>query len=155
MALSTPLICCSSGVITVSAMVLGEAPGYWPLTTTVGGTISGYSLIGSCGIASSPATVISIARTVANIGRSMKNEEIFIVYAALRGGRCAVRAHGHALRRHGDAGMHPLRTVHDDYIAGFQSLAHHAQAVDHAAQCDLAIFDFVAGTEQQHVFLIL
>ncbi len=78
MAFSTPLICCSSGVITVSAMVLGEAPGYCPLTTTVGGTISGYSLIGSCGIASSPATVISIARTVAKIGRSMKNEEIFI-----------------------------------------------------------------------------
>jgi hypothetical protein len=52
MAFSTPLICCSSGVMTVSAMVLGEAPGYWPLTTTVGGTISGYSLIGSDGMAS-------------------------------------------------------------------------------------------------------
>ena len=49
MAFSTPLICCSSGVMTVSAMVFGEAPGYWPLTTTVGGTISGYSLMGSDG----------------------------------------------------------------------------------------------------------
>ncbi len=39
---------------TVSAMVLGEAPGYVPLTTTVGGTISGYSLIGSDGIATVP-----------------------------------------------------------------------------------------------------
>src|SRR5260221_11851909 len=78
MAFSTPLICCSNGVITDSAIVLGEAPGYWPLTTTVGGTISGYSLIGSTGIASSPATVIRIASTVANIGLSMKNEEIFI-----------------------------------------------------------------------------
>jgi hypothetical protein len=57
---------------------LGEAPGYCPLTTTVGGTISGYSLIGRFGIASNPATVINIASTVANIGRSMKNEEIFI-----------------------------------------------------------------------------
>ncbi len=44
--------------MTVSAMVFGEAPGYWPLTTTVGGTISGYSLIGSAGMASRPATVI-------------------------------------------------------------------------------------------------
>src|SRR5216684_7797185 len=78
MAFSTPLICCSNGVITVSAIVLGEAPGYWPLTTTVGGTISGYSLIGSTGIASNPATVIRIASTVANIGLSMKNEEMFI-----------------------------------------------------------------------------
>ena len=55
MAFSTPLICCSSGVITVSAIVLGEAPGYWPLTTTVGGTISGYSLMGRIGMASRPA----------------------------------------------------------------------------------------------------
>src|SRR5271155_2753201 len=95
MAFSTPLICCSSGVITVSAMVLGEAPGYWPLTTTVGGTISGYSLIGSTGIASSPATVIKIASTVANIGRSMKNEEIFIAAALYFGpgaGAAAVSA---------------------------------------------------------------
>src|ERR1700742_4199428 len=94
MAFSTPLICCSSGVITVSAMVLGDAPGYWPLTTTVGGTISGYSLIGRFGMASSPPTVIRMARTGAKIGRSMKNEEIFIVPAlgrgrhAAGGGRC-------------------------------------------------------------------
>src|SRR6202035_998070 len=59
-------------------MVLGEAPGYWPLTTTVGGTISGYSLMGRLGIANNPPTVISMASTVANIGRSMKNEEMFI-----------------------------------------------------------------------------
>ena len=65
-------------MITVSAMVFGDAPGYWPLTTTVGGTISGYSLIGSAGIASRPATVMMMASTVAKIGRSMKNEEIFI-----------------------------------------------------------------------------
>src|SRR6202021_46238 len=65
--------------MTVSAMVFGEAPGYWPLTTTVGGTISGYSLIGSDGIASSPPTAMMMGRTEANIGRSMKNEEIFMV----------------------------------------------------------------------------
>src|ERR1700733_5418959 len=78
MAFSTPLICCSSGVITVSAMVLGEAPGYWPLTTTVGGTISGYSVIGSDGMASRPAAVTRIARPVAKIGRSIKKDEMFI-----------------------------------------------------------------------------
>src|SRR5277367_3879282 len=101
-AFSTPLICCSKGVITVSAMVFGDAPGYWPLTTTVGGTISGYSLIGRFGIASKPATVIKMARTVAKIGRSMKNEEIFM--RALSCGRCAGRggrrigAHVYTLR---------------------------------------------------------
>src|SRR5271155_4229687 len=130
MAFSTPLICCSSGVITVSAMVFGEAPGYWPLTTTVGGTISGYSLMGSEGIDNKPATVRRIASTEAKIGRSMKNEEMFMT--ALRHAlRRQVAAHGHSLRRHGEAGMHALRTVHDDDIARLQALANDAQAVGH------------------------
>src|SRR3984893_4424950 len=114
-AFSTPLICCSSGVITVSAMVLGEAPGYWPLTTTVGGTISGYSLMGRLGIANNPPTVISMASTVANMGRSMKNEEMFIGIPL--GRRRRGRAHGHFLRSHGDSRMHALRSVHHDDIA--------------------------------------
>ena len=42
-----PLICCSSGAATVSAIVFGLAPGYVARTTTVGGTISGYSLTGN------------------------------------------------------------------------------------------------------------
>src|SRR5882672_6846860 len=124
--------------MTVSAMVLGEAPGYWPLTTTVGGTISGYSLIGSTGIASSPATVISIASTVANIGLSMKNEEIFI-----------------ALRPHCDSGMHALRAVHHDHISRLQSLAHDAQTLDDASKLHFAILDLIVGAEHQHVFLVL
>src|ERR1700761_6731694 len=127
MAFSTPLICCSSGVITVSAMVLGEAPGYWPLTTTVGGTISGYSLIGSVGMGMRPATVIRMGSTVAKIGRSMKNEEMFIVQASGRFGSSVVRAHHDFLRRHSDSRMHALRSIDDDDIARFQTLAHHAQ----------------------------
>src|SRR3984893_7758622 len=120
-AFSTPLICCSSGVMTVSAIVLGEAPGYWPLTTTVGGTISGYSLMGSGGMASRPATVIKIASTVAKIGRSMKKEEMFI-------GLCG--AHLSFLGVYRDSRMHSLRAVHHDHVSGLQSLADDAQAVD-------------------------
>src|SRR5580658_4077037 len=135
-------------------MVFGEAPGYWPLTTTVGGTISGYSLMGSPGIDRRPATVRRIASTEAKIGRSMKNEEIFM--AALRHAlRRRVAAHGHPLRRHGEAGVHALRTVHDDDIARLQALAHDAQTVDHSSELDLAIFDFVIGSEQEHIFLAL
>ncbi len=44
---STPLICCSMGAATVSEMVCAEAPGYCAVTTTVGGTTSGYSATGS------------------------------------------------------------------------------------------------------------
>src|SRR5271156_994471 len=153
-AFSTPLICCSSGVITVSAMVFGEAPGYCPLTTTVGGTISGYSLMGSSGMARRPATVIRIARTEAKIGRSMKNEEMFMTALRHARGR-QVAPHGHPLRRHGDTGMHPLRPVDDDDIAWLQALAHDAQPVDHSPELDLAILDLVVGSEQEHVFLAL
>src|ERR1700733_1752111 len=125
MAFSTPLICCSSGVITVSAMVLGEAPGYCPLTTTVGGTISGYSVIGSDGIASRPAAVMRMARPVAKIGRSIKKDEIFIEPSPSLGRRSCRRGarHGIAgchrdlLRCNRDTGVHPLRAADDDGFA--------------------------------------
>ena len=44
---STPLICSSSGVATVSATVAAEAPGYCVVIWIVGGAISGYCAIGS------------------------------------------------------------------------------------------------------------
>src|ERR1700748_724173 len=64
--------------MTVSAIVFGEAPGYVPLITTVGGTISGYSLMGSSGMATRPAVRMRIEMTDAKIGRSIKNAEIFM-----------------------------------------------------------------------------
>ena len=67
---STPLICSSRGVATVSAITLGLAPGYTARTTTLG-----YSLIGSAGIASRPETKMTIDSTAAKIGLSMKNLE--------------------------------------------------------------------------------
>src|SRR5256885_11335653 len=70
---STPLICSSSGVATVSAITLGLAPGYWARTTTDGGATSGYSEIGSPPMAIRPAISISSESTPAKIGRSMKN----------------------------------------------------------------------------------
>src|SRR5580704_10560995 len=131
MAFSTPLICCSRVVMTVSAMVFGEAPGYWPLTTTVGGTISGYSLMGSAVSASKPANVMRMASTAAKIGRSMKKAEIFIAASFLVSpggrGRCRVRlirAHGDELWCDLDARLHALSAAHDDDIPGLQAVAH-------------------------------
>src|ERR1700682_847872 len=120
MAFSPPWISCSSGVMTVSAIVFGEAPGYWPLTTTVGGTISGYSLIGSAGIASRPATVKRMAITVAKIGRSIKKDEMFMVPVSIPHGRGTgarlIRGHRHSLGRDGDSRMNALSAVHDDQV---------------------------------------
>src|SRR5476649_1728396 len=72
--LSTPLICCSSGVATVSAITLGLAPGYWARTTTDGGTTSGYSATGSFRMEISPATMM-MDGTPAKMGLSIKKRE--------------------------------------------------------------------------------
>src|SRR5277367_941960 len=70
---SVPLTCSSSGVATVSAITFGLAPGNCAFTTTDGGTTSGYSEIGSCVIAISPARKMMMEITPAKIGRSTKN----------------------------------------------------------------------------------
>src|SRR5260370_40327724 len=77
---SPPLIACSSGLATVSAMALGFAPGQVAFTITVGGTTSGYSLIGSCGNAIRPARKMRAESTPAKIGRLMKNCESFMAF---------------------------------------------------------------------------
>src|SRR3982750_3374440 len=75
---STPVIACSSGPATVSAITFGFAPGYTARTTTVGGTTSGYSEIGNDGIDIKPAIRISADSTPANTGLEMKNWERFM-----------------------------------------------------------------------------
>ena len=68
----TPLICCSIGVVTVSATVWASAPVYVVVTWTCGGTICGYSEIGRTKMQMPPISSMSRASTVAKIGRPMK-----------------------------------------------------------------------------------
>src|SRR3954447_2686598 len=75
---STPLICSSIGVATVSAITFGLAPGYVARTSTEGGTTSGYSEIGIANSEIRPARKIRTDKTPAKIGRSMKNFERFM-----------------------------------------------------------------------------
>src|SRR5688572_20870391 len=75
---STPLICSSSGVATVSAITVGFAPGNCALITMEGGTTSGYSEIGSMGIEMSPRKKIMMEITAAKMGRLMKKEDKFM-----------------------------------------------------------------------------
>src|SRR5438105_14517147 len=73
---------CSSGEATVSAIVFGFAPGYIARTTIVGGTTSGYSLIGSFHMAIKPTIKMIIESTPAKIGRRIKKCEKFIDYSS-------------------------------------------------------------------------
>src|SRR6185369_15636937 len=75
---STPFTSCSIGVATVSAMTSGGAPGYDARTTIVGGTTSGYCATGSETYAIEPRMTVTIERTAAKIGRSMKKREMFM-----------------------------------------------------------------------------
>src|SRR5258708_6599153 len=76
---STPLISCSIGAATVSASTFGLAPGYRAETTMVGGTMSGNCATGSLNTAKPPIMTITIERTDAKIGRSMKKWENFMM----------------------------------------------------------------------------
>src|SRR6478752_2748399 len=73
---STPLTCSSIGAATVSRTVRALAPGYEAVTTMVGGVTSGYWATGRVTRATAPARVMTMDRTEAKIGRSMKKREI-------------------------------------------------------------------------------
>src|SRR5690606_14047305 len=68
---------------------LGLAPGNSARTTTVGGTTSGYSLIGSWNSEMAPPMRITSDSTAAKIGRLTKNCEKFMTHSGGRG--CASR----------------------------------------------------------------
>src|SRR5690606_41690662 len=83
--LSTPVMACSSGEATVSPITLGLAPGNSARTTTVGGTTSGSSLIGSWNSEMAPPMRITSDSTAAKIGRLTKNCEKFMTHSGGEG----------------------------------------------------------------------
>src|SRR6266481_519162 len=172
---STPLICCSSGEATVSAMTVGFAPGYVARTTTVGGTTSGYSLRGRRKYASAPMTKMMMDITAAKMGRLMKKLEIFmggsgllphfrfarIAFLTCEGGlrgcvaqRVSLASHGDCLGRDGGSGTHALQAADDDNVALAQAFTHHTQSLRHRAEFHGAIFERVVFTEHKDVLLI-
>src|SRR5688572_11356375 len=167
---STPLIASSSGVATVSAITLGLAPGYTVRTTTDGGTTSGYSLIGSSGIAIRPAAKITIESTAAKIGRSMKNFEKSICVSLPRAqpprvpvlerrhllSRARWLTHGDHLRRHRHSGdEHLLHTVHDHLVSRLEPRTDDTQPIDHATELDVPAHGRIARPEHVDVLAVL
>src|SRR5215475_272735 len=74
--LSTPFICCSSGVATDCSMVTASAPVYVVETMICGGTISGNCARGKPRSAMRPPRTVMIAITMATMGRLMKKLDI-------------------------------------------------------------------------------
>src|SRR5690349_13177622 len=126
---SVPLICSSKGVATVSAMVWGLAPGNCAVTTTEGGTTSGYSEIGNWVMAIRPARKMTTEITPAKIGRSMKNFDKFTsgpLRVSLAGGARLVGRRLHRLRRHHRAGRQFLQAIQDHAVTNLETRNHHA-----------------------------
>src|SRR5580658_9063925 len=111
MLLSTPTTCASIGWATELSTACAEAPGYVALTVTCGGTMSGSCATGMRSIDSTPASVMTIAMTIASRGRRIKTAEII-------GSRLGVgqRRAGRP-RRHHQTGPHPLDAVQHDHLA--------------------------------------
>src|SRR5262249_40961302 len=74
--LSTPFICCSSGVETDCSIVTASAPVYVVDVMICGGTIWGNCASGNPRIEIKPARTVMMAMTIATIGRRMKKFEI-------------------------------------------------------------------------------
>ena len=68
-----PFIFCSTTWVTVSSMVLGEAPGYTAVMVMAVGAMRGYCEMGRRRMDSAPASMMMMAMTQAKTGRSMKN----------------------------------------------------------------------------------
>src|ERR1700694_5026468 len=167
---STPLICSSIGVATVSAITFGLAPGKGARTTTPGGTTSGYSEIGIAISEIRPARKIRIDSTPAKIGRSMKNFDRFI---GIPPGESAWLAPcdllnpvgGYLLRRtcahlrdlgfDQRAGTDPLQSVDHDAVAGHKSRRDDPQTIDRTAKRDRTIGSAIVGPDHHHEFLVL
>ena len=69
----TPLICCSSGIVTPDSTSAALAPTYDAATMTWGSAICGYCAIGRPGMTTVPAITMMIAQTMAKTTRRMKN----------------------------------------------------------------------------------
>src|SRR5580704_13403097 len=78
--LSTPLICCSSGVATACSRVCASAPTYVARIWISGGTMFGNWEMGKRAIDTVPTITVSIAITMATIGRLIKKFDTVVSF---------------------------------------------------------------------------
>src|SRR5882757_1957080 len=73
---STPFICCSIGVATDCSIVSASAPVYVVVRLICGGRICGNCAIGGPSSETTPSSTVTIAITIATIGRRMQNSDM-------------------------------------------------------------------------------
>src|SRR5882724_11987552 len=141
--LSTPVICCSTGVATDCSTVNASAPMYWAINWTSGGAILGNCETGSWTMAMTPMITVTIEMTIATMGRLMKNLDIGL----RRSGpwRCEFRFGGHWKRSrvHDHSCLHSEDSFDDDPLARFEPLVndpHRVHAVSGFDRANIYLF---------------
>src|SRR4051812_43508450 len=116
--LSTPLTCCSIGVATDCSMVTASAPVNVVARLICGGMICGDWAMGSPSSVTAPISTVTIAMTIATMGRRMKNAEITSAPLGLgrRARRRRARGRAHRLRDHDSAVADLLHALDDDLV---------------------------------------
>src|SRR5258708_16088391 len=115
------------------------------------------------GIAMSPRQKMMMERTIAKIGRSIKNFEMFIAVAPLslsrRGDGCEAlirRFHLGDLRSYGRTWEEDhLKTSYNDVVFGRQARLHDAQSIRHAAEDDVLTLRCVPRPDDVNVLPVL
>src|ERR1700686_5023087 len=139
----TPFTCVSIGAATDCSMVAASAPGNVADTTTEGGVICGNRATGSSRKAMRPASVMTIASTVAKIGRSLKK------LLTKRGGP------GGRFYPYWPAGLELLGAVDDHHIARRQALLDHPITSLLRAHLDVALPCRAGAVHDPNIVLVL
>src|SRR5579863_2374175 len=136
------------------------------VTTTVGGTTSGYCAMGSLKSASPPMTRMTIDSTEAKIGRSMKKWANFMKIGSdgRRGASDSWTGREfpgwgdrgrRACRRHLGSGSDGHQAVDHHPLLRFEALANDPQPFGKRTQLHGAVFQSVLIVDHQHKFLSL
>src|SRR5438093_1288731 len=110
-----------------------------------GGTMSGNCATGSPRIATRPPMTVTMAMTIATMGRPMKNRDM----ALFPRGRWSRRRRGlrNRLRVDDDARLDLLNSLDDDALSGAQTLLDDPETADAIPGLDRPDFDLVARTD--------
>src|SRR5262249_47699185 len=140
--LSTPDICCSTGVATDWASVTASAPGYVAFTCICGSAMFGNCAMGSCTSDTKPRSTIRMEMTIATMGRLMKNFDMIwvglprlLLFGGLRRRvRCRRGASLFSRERHW---IHRRALTHLLHPFGHDALSRFHVAGDHPIRADL------------------
>src|SRR6266850_53458 len=146
--LSTPFICCSSGVATDCSTVTASAPVYVAVTMICGGTMSGNWATGNRPIATSPPRTVTIAITMATMGRLTKKADTSVPPAFVD------RLDGDACGSHNRALGHE-RGVNDHARTGLEAVLHDPAVASAPAKRDGLQTHFIVGADDAHLRLAL